>query len=830
MQRLILLIFLLISNVVFSQKNNTDVTALSENTDYFHSFQEEKFFLHTNKTTYFTGEQIWWKAYIVNDANDKPLISTANLYVNFYDSEKQLISHQLFHCKDGTSHGELDLPKTLISGTYYISLDTQWNRNFDSKYSVAINVVNIETESNTVLTDTEASTSSLEDSLHNFTQGELQVSFFPESGVLLKNTKNAIYFTIKNNNEFIPNQDVKIVNMTHQKERVDTNTNSYGHGKFDLFYEPNSEYALTFTYKNKTYDFKLPTALNTGVIVHKPEKDETDNYEYFVIKISEELAKNNHGETLFATIHRNQKIHTVKPFKIDQNFVNYSLKIEKQNLFNGINSLTVFNSKNKPIAERHFFVETKTPIQLETRLAMEIKDSMLIDFRIENNSKFTNLSISVLPTDTKLNEEHQTITDHFLITPYIKTKTPALSELSKTELDLLLQTQMQPTKMNTLINPIFKKEHGISIKGAVNTPLTESCKVVISSKANDILEITELNPNKSFEFNNLALNKSSDYKLSLINEEGTLVNAAFFIYNTNTLYKKDSILVVNSKPLLIASADNKTTSEPEVDYNISYKNAELLDEVELEGQGKRNEDYEHLYPDLPTSPSSAFSRGVFIDEISAMVNTVVQFLNKQTGVKASEGPIFMGISQPIYDNEGNIIGNTEQAEVSLVRIRFTRGQIDSPLIFLDNVITDPEVLYMMRLSDVKSIHINRTGTGLGMRGSNGSIDIITKNGNDFTKSNSTNKAPTTYTRVPDFGFSGASPYYLAPSLSYNTEESQQLYETLDWVPDYNVSPNTANTLKLYKGNHERVTLFINGFNTAGNLVSKQIDVTIPNNF
>ncbi|MDX1317256.1 MAG: hypothetical protein R3262_06890, partial [Xanthomarina gelatinilytica] len=43
-----------------SEKSN-DI--LLENT-YLTTIEKEKFFLHTNKTTYYTGEKIWFKAYI----------------------------------------------------------------------------------------------------------------------------------------------------------------------------------------------------------------------------------------------------------------------------------------------------------------------------------------------------------------------------------------------------------------------------------------------------------------------------------------------------------------------------------------------------------------------------------------------------------------------------------------------------------------------------------------------------------------------------------------------------------------------------------------------
>ena len=128
-------ILLLIANLtICTQPSAQQVDVVSfANKSYFHDLQQEKFFLHTNKTMYFAGETIWWKAYVVSDFNNKVINNTTNLHVNLYDSYKVLISHQLFYCNDGKAFGEISLPENLKTGRYYINVETQWNKNFEAK-------------------------------------------------------------------------------------------------------------------------------------------------------------------------------------------------------------------------------------------------------------------------------------------------------------------------------------------------------------------------------------------------------------------------------------------------------------------------------------------------------------------------------------------------------------------------------------------------------------------------------------------------------------------------------------------------------------------------
>ena len=71
---------------------------------------KEKIFLHTNKTTYFSGEKVWFKAYMVNDINNLPSYATTNLYINLYDSSYHLISSKLFFVENGSTYGEIEIP------------------------------------------------------------------------------------------------------------------------------------------------------------------------------------------------------------------------------------------------------------------------------------------------------------------------------------------------------------------------------------------------------------------------------------------------------------------------------------------------------------------------------------------------------------------------------------------------------------------------------------------------------------------------------------------------------------------------------------------------
>lgn len=783
---------LLLSNFIFSQENIVIDNILFENSNYFHDLKQEKFFLHTNKTTYFSGEKIWWKAYIVSDFSGKPMLNTINLYVNLYDSNKKLISNQLYYSQDGQANGEFLLPKKLASGTYYINLNTQWNRNFKREHVTAIDIINGLKPSEKILDNT---------------NDDLTVNFHPESGTFLNNTDVTINLSVTNkNNEYIKNQTVTIINSTTNTEITTLKTNALGHGKFNFVSKTNHSYAAIITHKNKKHSFKLDPAKKSGVIIQKGDVTTNVVNQNFLVILSPDLTKQYAKTTFFATVHRNNKLLYTVPFKIDERNLRYSIPINNKNLFNGVNTITLFNQKNQPIAERHFFIENKKKIDLEIVQKKKIKDSVILDFKLDTKL-LANLSISVLPSKTKLNTNASNILDAFLLLPYLKNTLNKSylnnPHLSHEDLDLLLQIQGKETIKNisTLKNntPIFFPEKGVTIKGKVNATIKENYKIFLSSKKNGLLETTGINPDKTFEFKGLILKDSSDYKLALLNEKGMFEKAFFYIYKQSN-YKPNDLLVVSEKAGISNTYQLKTTSKI-ADYKV-YTNAETLKEVVLYGKNHTEDSVEDAYPNNPNVLGNGFVKNIQFNEFDESSNTtILQFLNNQPGVKAADKLVgaYVIITRAIKDS----FYDSVQA-----------------LIILDGFPTEPDSLSYMSLSDFSSIKINASGAGYGLRGNNGVVIIESKKGVAYKTIPNENY----FNGTTDFGFTTSVSNFEASQLIYNTKGSQIYYETLDWFPNFKVQ--NTNSLRIYNGKHNAIKLFINGMTVNGQLITKVVNLNV----
>src|SRR5215470_4538516 len=157
------------------------VTAIGNSfNQYIKNTVTEKIFTHTDKDFYLAGEILWFKLYVVNADDNKPMDVSKVAYVEIIDKNQKPVLQCKIALKDGTGNGSLYLPIALNSGVYEVRAYTNWMKNFsaDFYFHKQITIVN---------------------SLRNFSSEASQsrnydVKFFPEGGNLVKGIPGKVAF------------------------------------------------------------------------------------------------------------------------------------------------------------------------------------------------------------------------------------------------------------------------------------------------------------------------------------------------------------------------------------------------------------------------------------------------------------------------------------------------------------------------------------------------------------------------------------------------------------------------------------------------------------
>ncbi|HEX2535435.1 MAG TPA: hypothetical protein VHK69_16945 [Chitinophagaceae bacterium] len=114
MQKLFLIVVYLVAvNVLYAQAGNeTQVT--------------EKLFVHSDKTTYLTGETVWLSLYLTDAATGQPASFSKVTYVELVGPDGRAALQAKCEMAEGRGSGSLLLPSFLPSGAYVLRAYTRW--------------------------------------------------------------------------------------------------------------------------------------------------------------------------------------------------------------------------------------------------------------------------------------------------------------------------------------------------------------------------------------------------------------------------------------------------------------------------------------------------------------------------------------------------------------------------------------------------------------------------------------------------------------------------------------------------------------------------------
>ncbi|WP_090840452.1 DUF4397 domain-containing protein [Olleya namhaensis] len=771
-------ILFIISNALYSQSavKESPLNTI-ENNPFFHNYNIENFYLHTNKSLYFTEERVFFKAYVVNEANNKPNLDTKNLHVNIYAFNNQLILSKLFYTENGVSSGSIALPKDLESGEYTIQLDTQWNKNFKEGSNFTIQIHNLK--------DSKTMTSFLENEETEDHQNQSEdinedsITFFPESGSLLEDIENTIFFNIKSDDQAQITGKIIDINTEQEVAKIENRNSTSAKSTFNY----NSNFIAVFNIDGKTQKIELPSANPTGFILTKTNTKQ-DNTVNFKLKTNAKTLANTDNKFTYAVLHQKGIVNATAPFNLSESILTYNLNFLKTDLFNGLNTVSVFDSQNKLITERSFYNKDKTQGDILTSIINQNKDSITLDLSLINVNKATNISISVLHEDSKA----------------IDYKSKIQNTINK-EYTALKDNQTSSFSYKKIKNKplLFENEKGLIIKGTLNSNIKKpkDYKVILVSPKNNILLSRALNSDKTFEFKNVYFAHPSEYSLTLLDKENKIIKADFYVYNTFINYNADSTII---KPKKLKASKNKVLQE-----NIVYKNTELpqqknieiLDEVVLDNIEKIKE--EKIKKILKENPIIALNKGFsnyYLIDINKNHESLESYLRKLPGldIKYFNGETYVYLQR-----------KSELAKITLDGSPISQSRGFS----LANQSVNSFELITVKISE------------LGYQGTfSGNVNLISRK--DYSKLKIKNSDVKQHKTNTGFNFNATT--LNDSNLFYPIKQTEKEYSTIDWIPDFTLNPNTTNILKIKKPIDEHVKLIIQGISLDGDLIYKIIQL------
>ncbi|MFL9482779.1 MG2 domain-containing protein [Chitinophagaceae bacterium LWZ2-11] len=303
----------------------------------------EKVYLHMDRSYYVAGDDIWYKAYLVNGQSNYPTFTSNNLYVELISPSSTIINREVIRLEKGLGNGDFKLPDTLSEGTYRIRAYTNWMKNFgddfifDQQIKIAGKsgiVQNTPTKKNTTVKD-------------------YRLLFYPEGGSLIAGVPSVVAFKAEDATGKGVNVQGNILNSKGKSITSFKSTNA-GFGKITFTPEADESYDVKAQLSNGvalSSDFPMAQEKGFQMTVSNIDTD----YLQAGIAANKATLSSFPNSLLHIKVRHGGKLFYEDSVQLNTDRAN--IKIPKSELPQGIAVITLYDDKMRPNCERLFFVD-----------------------------------------------------------------------------------------------------------------------------------------------------------------------------------------------------------------------------------------------------------------------------------------------------------------------------------------------------------------------------------------------------------------------------------------------------------------------------------------
>ncbi len=303
----------------------------------------EKVYLHIDRAYYTTGDDIWFKAYVIDPATNRLSANTNNLHVELINPDNKIIQERTIRIENGTGNGDFRIDDYSASGKYIIRAYTNHLRNFGNQFFFRkqITIINPFTAEPGLSGDT-------------ISRGSKQrIAFFPEGGSLTENVLSRVAFRCRD--EYGKGCDATGVIYSSSGDSITSFSSTHrGMGIFLMRPDPGKTYyaVIKSPSGSETRAF-LPEAFPEGFTISgyiTPEK-----LLFVTIRTNSKTYARVSGNNHNLIISSRNLVTRVAEINIPSPFCNIILPLE--GFPDGILRVTLSDDKGKPLCERLMFLQ-----------------------------------------------------------------------------------------------------------------------------------------------------------------------------------------------------------------------------------------------------------------------------------------------------------------------------------------------------------------------------------------------------------------------------------------------------------------------------------------
>ncbi len=534
----------------------------------------ERIVVQVNKNIFIAGEDVWFKAWVINNLSHKYYKHSQTLYADMVNERDSVVSSVLLNVPAEKTEAKLNWSNKLIEGNYWLRLYTANILKNDPKgiLIVPLYLINPKFPSNNNLgTGSFINNKGITTTAIN--NGVIpQLELFPEGGSIIAGTNAVIGIKAKDSAGNPLSVEGYIADSYDNTIETWFSTNSNGLGKCNFFVSKSRKYTANIKSNNKVLSWPLP-AINhfTSQI---SIKDESPNYLKVVISQGDSIYKKGVATYLLG-ISRDSLCFASEGKDM------YEVSIPKTSFPSGLAKLLLFDDARKVISERNIFIE-KGKEELFIATDKEVysnRDKVIVSLM--------NVDSLVHPTLAALSVS---VTDDHLVSDQLSYYTNAHIETLDTA--ITVRNNQLLVMPPSYIGQVYSKENELDDEGykklvlPVDTTITD-IKGRIVNKKNIAMRgrvVTIYSKGKVTLFDSGITDTAGNFNFRL----PTLVDSipiTVQVSNAKGAKLDEKIMMETSSPFPVFSTPTSLKTYLNMDQIDQLKRSPLMNEIEI-GTGK----------------------------------------------------------------------------------------------------------------------------------------------------------------------------------------------------------------------------------------------------
>ena len=412
---------------------------------------QEKVYLHFDNSSYYHGDKIWFKAYVVFAPSNGPTPLSQTLYVELLNPGGKIIEKKTLRIDEGQCHGDFTLNQLpFYSGFYEVRAYTQYMMNFgdDVAFSRAFPIFDRPKKAGDytdrrIMHNSEARYGTSRPGVSQ--PKRLDLRFYPEGGDIIAGIPCRIAFEALGPDGSVSDWEGIVRDRRSDAVMAHMTPTSDSRGAFTLLAAEGRSYQAEVKHDGKTYTFDLPPAKDDGIGL---SIDNTTSPDTATVTIRRRYDGNT--PTIGLILSSRGYIYYSGEISLDSTAV---LKIDKCRIPTGVSTITLTDAEGHTVADRMFFADNvdyatiavesdSTSYQPMGKVGLQLTATDR-----HGNPVATTLSVSVTDADNAV-ESHSDILSGLLLMSDIKGYvanparffSPANPDRHE-QLDLLMMTQ-----------------------------------------------------------------------------------------------------------------------------------------------------------------------------------------------------------------------------------------------------------------------------------------------------------------------------------------------------------------------------------------------------